>query len=215
MLRPLSLSQRELLEHAVSEFQGALRGDVAAVRYLQARGIDQASAVAFRLGVVPAEFPNFERFAGRIAIPNINAAGLVSGVKFRATGEGQEPKYDQPDGQVQGLFNLHALTWAADWVALTEGEMDAVSLGVLGVPAVGVPGVNAWKPHHPLILEEFRRVVLVRDADEAGGVLVGKLLKSTIDVVVVRPPSGLKDVNDALVAGEGERMKEIIEEASR
>lgn len=215
MLRPLFPSQKETLTQAALAFHAALPGGQAE-QYLRDRGIDPDSeeATGFRLGEVPADYPGFERFAGRLAIPNLNANGGVVGLKFRALGE-ESPKYDQPDGQVGRLYNLRALPLADDWIALTEGELDTVSLGILGIPALGVPGVNGWKAHHPLLLEGFRRIVLVRDADEAGGLLVATLMKSSLDVAVVRPPHGFKDVNEALAAGEGEEMRHIITEAAR
>jgi len=169
----------------------------------------------FRLGSVPDDYVGFERFAGMLAIPTLVANGRVTGFKFRSVDEGEGQRYDQPDGQTGRLYNLRALPLAGDWIALTEGEIDTISLGVLGIHALGVPGVNGWKSHHPLLLEGFRRVVLVRDADEPGKQLVTTLMRTDLDVAVVRPPGGHKDVNAALVAGEGEAMRTLIEEAAK
>jgi len=38
---------------------------------------------------------------------------------------------------------------AGNFIAVCEGEIDAITLSYsCGIPAVGVPGANAWK--HPL-----------------------------------------------------------------
>lgn len=215
MLRPLSSSQRDMLTQAASTFRAALPGG-AAERYLRDRGIDPASeAVApFGLGEVPPDYPGFERFAGRLAIPNLSARNRVVGLKFRAIDDETQPKYDQPDGQEARLFNLRALARAGDWIAVTEGEIDAISLESLGIPAIGVPGSSGWKKHHHLLVEGFRRVVLVRDDDDGGKPLVSALMRTPLDVAVVRPPHGFNDVNAAVAAGEGERMREIVYEAA-
>lgn len=220
MLKPLSSSQRDTLKQAASTFREALRAGGeparAAAQYLRERGIDPDSeaSAALGLGVVVPDYPGFERFAGRLSIPNLCVKNSVVGIKFRALDDETQPKYDQPDGQVGRLFNLRAMRNVRDWVAITEGEIDAISLEILGLPAVGVPGANGWKPHHYRLFEGLRRVVLVRDDDKGGDPLVSSLVSTPLDVAIVRPVPGFKDVNAALAAGEGEAMKKIVLEAA-
>jgi DNA primase len=170
----------------------------------------------FRIGYVADNTtPGFERFAGRVAIPNLCAAGHVVGIKFREIPPADSgKKYDAPAGQQNRLFNLRALNTPSDYIALTEGEIDAISLVQLGVPAVAVPGAQAWnKARHWRLFEGYRRIVLFRDNDDAGSELVKKVLESDLPVLVVNPPHGVKDANEALVAGFGDELVNLVKGA--
>lgn len=211
-MRPLSASQRELLEQATEFFASALPGSPGE-DYWASRGIGPEVMRRFRLGYAPAVDssdapPGFERFRNRVAIPNLCASGHPVGVKLRDT-TGQAPnKYDAPAGQVARLFNLRALNHAGTTLALTEGEIDAITLESLGVPAVAIPGASAWKPHHWRLLEGIPRLVFFHDPDEAGEKLLGRVMKD-LDVIAVTAPDGAKDCNEALVAGLGAELRRI------
>lgn len=205
-MKPLQPTVRESLEDATTRFMGWFTGSPAET-YVAGRGLLDAW-VDFRLGYVAEPVPGFERFVGRLAIPNICASGHVVGMKFRALGD-EDPKYDGLSLPSR-LFNLRALNADTDVMCLTEGELDAVALGVLGVPAVAVPGKGGWKAHHHRILEQYRRIVLFRDVDGAGGELVARVTGTDLPVIVVTPPGGHKDVNDALVAGLGSELVDIV-----
>lgn len=213
-MKPLSPSLRKQLASAVATFESALPATPGAA-YLKSRGFDRQSAEKARLGYVAEPVNGFERFQGMLCIPNICTSGHVVGVKFRAITDDAPQKYDKPAGMPNRLFNLAALNDArSGLIVLTEGELDALSMGVLGLPAVGVQGVKSWKSHHERVFEDFRRVVFVRDADEAGGELAARLLRCDLPVSVVSPPWGCKDVNDALVRGRGGELLAAIAEVS-
>lgn len=206
-MRPLSLSQRSSLESVVQTCVRNLPSSPAA-EYLKGRGFDRATADRHRLGYMQDAHPGFETGHGRLVIPNICAAGHVVGVKFRALDDETEPKYTGPP-MPSRLFNLAALNTPSTLIVLTEGELDAVSLTQLGLPAVGIPGAKAWKPHHYRVFESYERVVLVQDDDQAGNDLAKKLLSTDLPVTVVRP-AGVKDVNAALIAGLGDQLVAAI-----
>lgn len=220
-MKPLAPSQRASLEAATRAFEAALRGvdlegraldtgpATEVIDYLKTRGFTGETAKRFRLGAVPHGYPGFERFGGRLAIPNLCASGHVVGLKFRALGD-EEPKYDQPAGQVARLFNLHSLATASTTIAIAEGELDCVSLAQLGVDAIGVPGASAWKPRHATLLEGMDRIVVVADADDAGRMMAKKIVDSDLPVVVVEPPHGCNDANEALRMGFGEELARMI-----
>lgn len=211
-MRPLTESQKKLLEQAGGVFEEELVGGPAE-QYLEGRGIGPDLCAKHRLGYVSADTapPWARRFAGRLAIPNLSHDGHIVGFKFRALDPDTTPKYDQPAGQVARLFNLRALADpASDTVVLTEGEIDAITLTGYGLPAVGVPGANAWKRHHWRLFEGFPRVVLVQDADSAGDALVKALRGTPLDTVVVYPPEGTEDVNDAHMQGRGDELVAMI-----
>jgi len=209
-MRPLSSSLRESLDLAVETFHKSLAGGPGAA-YLAARGITPECSARFKLGYVDTDgVPGFERFVGRLAIPNPCATeGRIVSLKFRAIGD-QEPKYDAPVGWPTRLFNLDALNSADDTIVITEGELDAITLSMYGISAIGVPGAHNWKKHHASILEGFRKVVLLRDADDAGGEMARKILATDLPVIVVQPPHGTKDANEAHVAGLGDELVRVI-----
>ena len=65
----------------------------------------------------------------------------------------EEPKYMGLPGTHTRLYNVLALQQAGDFIAVCEGEIDAITLHYkCGVPAVGVPGANSWKPHYTRLL---------------------------------------------------------------
>ncbi len=75
-------------------------------------------------------------------------------MRFRSV-DGAEPKYLGISGALIRLFNLRAIAEAEDLICITEGEIDAISLESVGLPAVGVPGANSWKRHHARLFNGF------------------------------------------------------------
>lgn len=214
-MKPLQVSVRESLDAAVTIFQTHLAAGGPAAEYLTVRAIDPEWAREhYRLGyVADSTVPGFERFVGRLAIPNICASGHVVGIKFRELPpEDSGRKYDGQAGEQKRLFNTRALLTDGDVIAITEGEIDAISLGVLGIPAVSVPsGANSWNRHrHWRLFEGFRRVVVFRDNDAGGDQLLKAIMESDLPVIAVNPPNGLNDVNEALVAGLGDELVSLV-----
>ena len=81
---------------------------------------------------------------------------------------------------------------------LTEGEIDCITLNQLGVPAVGVPGAKNWKPHYRLLMEDYDRVVVLCDGDQAGREFGREVAERVDGVELVHLPDG-EDVNSLWV----------------
>lgn len=176
-----------------------------AAEYLEARGIDQASAERHRLGFVPEGLPGFEQYAGRLSIPNICASGWVVGIKFRLLRDAGEHEVKYLGLSLpKRIYNLQALNTPSPLIAITEGELDAVVVNQLGIPAIGIPGTGMWAPHYERVLEDYEQVVLVRDPDARGEQLVKSLMKTDLPLRVVTPSHG--DVNETVLAGHGEAL---------
>ena len=87
-------------------------------------------------------------------------------------------------------------------IVICEGELDAVVVsGVVGIPAVGVPGVTAWKPHFPKLFTGYDTIYIVGDNDDkADGANPGqefsKRVQSEVSggVIVTLPPG--MDINE-------------------
>jgi len=193
MAKP-SHSQRELLEQAVSHYQKNL---ATAEEYLRGRGLSHADALRHRLGVVIEPLNGHEQYVGRLAIPYLTRSGVVD-VRFRAMGA-EQPRYLGLPGANTHLYNVNAFFRAKDWIAVCEGEIDTITLdSAMNYPAIGVPGVNNWKRHYVRILQDFDKILIFADGDQAGYDFAKNLTKELGNVITVHMPEG-EDVNSTYI----------------
>lgn len=204
----LSLEQRTSLDQLVTMFQSELDRDVAAQTYLAGRGFTSASAATFRLGVVPRDVPGWEPFAGRLAIPYLTPTGVVD-IRFRAL-NGEEPKYLSQEGHKGHLYNVSALQVDTDIIAVCEGEIDTMTAhGMCDVPCVGLPGANGWKSLWHRAFQDYSKVVVLCDGDDAGRDF-GRRIKRDVDAAVsVHLPDG-EDVNSMYVKYGADVIRERV-----
>jgi replicative DNA helicase len=191
----LSASQFKLLEKSTKQYQESLSE---AWYYLESRGITEETAERFRLGYVKEPAKGDEEFRSRICIPYIRQAGIVA-QRFRTLGA-SELKYHSRLGIESGLFHVEALFSASDTCVITEGEFDTIILSQIGIPSVGISGTTGWKPHYRRIFEDFDRLIVFRDNDDAGKVLARNIKKDFPYTVVV--PMPVDDVNSTYLSPE-------------
>lgn len=207
----LTVEQRLGLEFATSQYEQNLH---LAEEYLSSRGFSEETASSSRLGVVVEPVPGDDQFIGRLAIPYLTRSGVVD-IRFRCLkahdckAENCK-KYLGHPGRPLRLYNVEALFEADDFIVLCEGELDTITATQCGFPAVGVPGVGGWKPHFNRIFEDYQRVYLFADGDEAGRKF-GERLKQELSAVVVTMPEG-EDVNSAFVKFGEDYLRSRIDE---
>lgn len=212
-LQPLSPSQMEALEEAVSSYEASVT--VEAVDYLESRGIGEREAVAHRLGVVGDPFPGHGKFRGMLCIPYLDKDGRPLSVRFRCMEQHDHReahfsgKYSSIAGEATRVYNVGAIFKATDTIHVTEGELDAVILNKVGLPAVAIAGANAWKGHHRRMLAGFNRVWVWGDPDDAGAEFVQKVTKSLRQARGVRLSHG--DVTDTYLALGEDALLELVE----
>lgn len=166
----LSKEQRQYLERAWETYAPHLHD---AAGWLEARGVEVEHAASRGLGVVREPLPGHEAAAGYLAIPYLTDAGPVN-FNFRCIQDHDckqipnHSKYWRRKGSGVNLYGVQSLQWADDWVVACEGEIDALIWQQIGVPAIGIPGAENWKPHWANVLEDFSRVYLAEDGDKAG-----------------------------------------------
>lgn len=179
-----------------------------AKEWLREQVSDHASVVdRFQLGFVETPVVDEHRSAkGRLAIPNITQNGegaeIVVGLKFRLLDHGgsddSRPKFIYPKGQQLRLYNLRDLLQAGDVIAVCEGESDTWAAWSAGYYAVGVPGTDTFgkdeKAHRLRVFQGFSRVILCRDNDDAGGILVDAM--EPVESLEVRTFEPHKDVRE-------------------
>lgn len=216
--------QRLSLELLVSQSQQDLAADTAAQEYLKSRGFGEAVAASFRLGVARNPPVGYENRTGRLCIPYLTPAGVVN-ARFRCLQQHNckgtvlftdrktgKPvycmKYLPIEGFEGNLFNVLDLAKPGDAICVTEGELDAVTLSMSGIPAVAVPGATNWKKHFGRCLDDFSKVFVLGDPDEAGKGLNKKLIND-VRAIPIRLPKG-SDVNDYFQSHGAEGLRKLI-----
>ncbi|MEU7905908.1 toprim domain-containing protein [Actinoplanes sp. NPDC049118] len=204
------------MEEATASYQAAVTADAA--RYLLARGIDRETAATFRLGVAADPAPGHAKFAGFLAIPYLGPERQPLSLRFRCLqahdhrdyGHG---KYMAVTDEPGRLFNVAAIARADDEIHLCEGELDAIILNRVGLPAVAVSGSNAWRAHYRRLFAGFNRVWVWADPDEAGAELANRVTRALRTAKPVRLRDG--DVTETYQAGGAQALHDLITSASR
>ena len=215
-MQPLSPSQRETMELAVATYQGDVTTE--AVRYLLGRGITEETADTFRLGSVGNPVPGHERFRGMLAIPYLNRDGEPLSLRFRCIEDHNHRdyyhgKYMSITDEPSRTFNVGAIHKATSEVHVCEGEFDAIILNQIGLPAIAIPGVQAWSGHHRRMLAGFSRTWLWADPDEAGADFTNKVTRSLRSAKSVRLKHG--DVSDTFKKLGAQAIYNLIEREVR
>lgn len=188
-----------------------------AEEYLAGRGLTDLSVSMFRLGVVPGgTSAEWSQYQGMLAIPYETVTGPVA-VKFRHL-DGTEPKYMCPKGQGTRLFNATAVLDPGPQLVVCEGELDAITMhGECGIPAVGVPGTQNWKPYFRRVVESFGDVIILTDNDnkkdgQNPGLDLALLIRESVrsSRIVSLPPG--YDVNSFYVAHGREALLSLMPE---
>lgn len=194
----LSKEQRRSLERATIQYSKHLPE---AEDYLAARGIAPEVARSVALGVVRDPLPGHEHLEGRLAIPYLTDFGPVN-MTFRCLQNHKcndmgHPKYMLWAGLKANLYMVQSLTRADDFIGVAEGELDALSANISGIPTVGISGAEKWQDHWESVFEDFARVYVFQDGDDAGRKF-GDVLVQHCNAIRVGMPDK-QDVNSMLV----------------
>ena len=191
------------------------RIDEATLNYLDGRGISEQVAALYSLGTVTDPLPGHEGHTGWLSIPYITAMGLCVGFKFRRLDDGK-PKYGQPLGGTTHLYNVADIVKPFSRIVITEGELDAVIVsGVLGIPAVGCPGVANWKSHYPRLFNGYDTVYVVGDHDvkedgsNPGAEFNRRVASEVMNATIVNLPEGL-DINDYYLQNGHDKTRRLL-----
>lgn len=227
-MRRLDADQLKWLEETSRDYEMTLMEDPRVLTYLDGRGVSTASRDRFRLGLVADPPPEHAKVRGRLAIPTLKRAG-VTGFKFRCLRpECVDQDKENHDGhgkyltyEPQSMFNVAALDTDQGYLAICEGEFDALILdGECGIPAIALPGVNSWESHSywRRLLKDFGRIWIFADNDgdkaknlghEFAEFLVEKLPQSVI-VDLPALPGEKSDVNTVFLSHGRQYLRELI-----
>ena len=138
--------------------------------------------------------------------------GVLVNVKYRNVAEKKDMR--QEGGAEPCLFGWHLIDPKCRTVAITEGEIDAMSLHQCGIPALSVnagAGNHQWLENDWDRLDRFSEILLFLDSDEAGQEGAQELAKriGADRCKIVKIPA--KDSNEYLQEGAtGEEFEECI-----
>ena len=192
----LSKEQRNSLERATLKYAENLYD---AAEWLEGRGLGLEFARSKGIGVVRDPFPGHEHLKGYLSLPYLTDRGPVA-ITFRCLQSHDckaipnHAKMGKKKGTETRLYGVQALSWADDWCVITEGEIDALTYQQIGIPAVGVPGAKVWEEHWNNVFEDFSRVYLAMDGDEAAVHLWNNATEKLSNVIKMQMPDG-EDVN--------------------
>jgi twinkle protein len=174
--------------------------------WLAGRGITNATIEAFKVREVQR---NGEPWA---LFPYLRDGVYVNG-KYRnpADKKGMQQEKDAEPC----LFGWHLIAPKARTVAITEGEVDAMTLHQVGVPALSVnagAGNHQWIENDWTRLERFSEILVCFDNDEAGEKGAAEVMKRLGLERCKRMRVGAKDANQWLQDG---ATPEQFKEAAR
>lgn len=195
-----SEQQRESLNRLVSKYHESLAGSPAE-EYLAQRGLSLSDVEKHRIGYVTDPPPEHSQYEGRLVIPYLRwhprFGWSTVTMRFRAL-DGEKPKYQSLKGDHPRLYNTRALMEGGLEVGIAEGEIDAITASLCGMPTVGAPGSTSWQDHWTPLFEGYRTVHVFVDGDEAGDRFASGLAKQLPSVRVIPFPPG-EDVNSTFV----------------
>lgn len=134
----------------------------AVLEWLQGRGLTEQTIADFQIGEQVRDGKTFAVF------PYLRDGELVN-AKYRDVAEKRGMR--QEAGAEPCLFGWHLIDPKARSIAITEGEIDAMTLHQAGIPALSVnagAGNHQWLEHDWERLERFSEIFVCFDADDAG-----------------------------------------------
>lgn len=220
-MQRLSESQRSFLRAATERYKLSLKGSPAE-EYLASRSLGFPSIAEemdkFHLGYVADPLPGHEIFQGKLAIPYLRWSQeygwAVVSIRFRciedhSCKEAKHGKYLTQAGDRPRLYNTLALLKDSPRIAITEGEIDAITAQVCGFPTVGVPGAQSWQPYFREPFLGYREVFVIADGDEPGLQFANTVAKTLPNAKVIPCPPG-EDVNSLVQAGGPQALRERL-----
>lgn len=201
----LSSMQRAFLEESTTRYAGSLPGSPGE-EYLESRGLTHPDVRKYRLGYVKDPMPGHEMHRGWIAIPYLRRSPfgewIVISMRFRCIRPGcsheEHGKYMSEPGADVRLFNTLPLQGDTARVGVCEGEFNAITACLCGVPTVGVPGAENWNKVFAIPFRAFQEVFALTDGDSAGRGFGNKVAKGVRNTLII-PSAWGEDVNSEYV----------------
>lgn len=175
------------------------------------RGLTEETVSRFRLGFVADPLPGHEHVRGWISIPYLTPDESVVSIRFRRLEEGKGSKYLSISGDVPRIFNTPVLNIGhLTGMCICEGEFDAMVAVQCGLPAVAIPGANAWQRRWRRPFTQYTIVPVLHDDDEPGKDLAFKIaadLSNARPIPMTKPnPETKGDVTNFVIHNHPEAL---------
>ncbi len=168
-----------------------------ALQWLRGRGLTDETIAAFKIAEQVRGGKTYALF------PYLRDGDLVN-VKYRNIAEKRDMR--QEGGAEPCLFGWHLIDPKVRQIAITEGEIDAMSLHQCGIPALSVnagAGNHQWLENDWSRLERFDEILIFFDADQAGEDGARELMRRLGMERCRRVTLPTKDANEYLQQGAG------------
>ena len=165
--------------------------------WLTSRALTPETIEAFKIGEQDRDGKTFAVF------PYLRDGELVN-VKYRNPDDKRDMR--QEGGAEPCLFGWHLIDPKVRTIAITEGEIDAMSLHQVGIPALSVnagAGNHQWIESDWARLDRFSEILVFFDNDEAGDKGAREIMRRLGLERCKRVVIPVKDANDWLIAGAG------------
>lgn len=165
------------------------------LEWLQSRGLTPETLAAFKIAEKESDGKVYAVF------PFLRDGELVN-VKYRNPDDKRDMR--QEAGSEPCLFGWHLIDPKCRTVAITEGEIDAMSLHQCGIPALSVhsgAGNHQWIENDWARLERFSDILIFFDHDEAGDKGAQEVMHRLGVERCRRVKLPTKDANEWLMAG--------------
>lgn len=186
-----------------------------AAEYLDNRRGLQADSVIqeinkFRLGFVADPLIGHEQYRGMLAIPYLRRSAEggwdVVSLRFRCIEDHdckalKHGKYRTVPGDRPRMYNTLALLQDTETIGISEGEIDALTASICGIPTVGIPGSTSWQPYFREPFLGYKTVYIFADGD-APGLKFAETVAKTMPNSKIIPMPDKQDVN-SLYLSEG------------
>jgi DNA primase len=207
-----------LLEQSALLYPVKRRENDPVLAYLDKRGITRETQESFRLGLVKDPLPDsgHDFMIDRLAIPYITQTGIVQ-IRFRALPYDGVPGNPEPSPKMKSEAGVHGTIYNAiqllsdtEILAICEGEFDTMSAVQSGIPAIGIPGANAWQSLYGRALR-YRKVVVLADNDDHGeGMKFAEKVQQDVRGARIRLMPEGHDVNSFLTEHGKDKLKEFV-----
>lgn len=173
--------------------------------YWHSQGLRDSTIRAYKLGYCP-NFPiwakdeagqsHIAEYTPSVVIPYFHYGELVS-IRHRLISRPKDKYRPEFAGLPNQLFNVDVLDNLDDFsllesgeVALVEGEVKAMYLGQLPIPAVGMPGQEAWQEDWLKLFAgaSMVYVILDPDAERRAGEITSTFTRNGISALQVTLP---------------------------
>ncbi|RYF76815.1 MAG: toprim domain-containing protein [Comamonadaceae bacterium] len=164
--------------------------------WLKGRGLTEETIRAFKVAEQVRDGRTYAVF------PFLDPAGELINIKYRNPDQKKDMR--QEAGAAPCLFGWHLIGPKARTVAITEGEIDAMTLHQMRIPAMSVnqgAGNHQWIETDWDRLERFSDILVCFDNDEAGDKGAAEVIKRLGVERCRRVRFGAKDANQWLQDG--------------